>query len=496
MATTTETQTTTTHSEPVASHGRRMLAPAAYSETVMPSLRLARSSRLARTLGRILFVLLVIAILLVAIAPWQQSVRGTGNVIAYDTSERPQILEAPTKGRLLRLGEGLRENTRVRKGQFIAEITDIDPEYLGRLRDQLTASTQQVEAATSVLDANHRTMEAAQAVVSSMEAQLSAYRQVKTQIVAAADAAVDSARNKVRAEEQQLAEHNAALAQIELDFDRQKALYEDNIVSQLKFQEAERKLKEAAAKVAKAEAYVDAAENDLLGKQSDRQAKEQKAQVDIDYADAALKKARADVAKAESDVAKSRSDLNKAQKELLETETKVARQNNQTLTAPFDGFVTNITPNQGSQILKEGDPICMIVPDTADRAVQIWLDGNDAPLVEPGRHVRLQFEGWPAVQFAGWPSVAVGTFGGEVISVDATDDRKGKFRILVLPDKTDQDWPGQRFLRQGVRANGWVLLERVPLWYEIWRNMNGFPPVVSTEEPGKDDTKKPKLPKP
>ncbi|MCA9246799.1 MAG: HlyD family efflux transporter periplasmic adaptor subunit, partial [Planctomycetales bacterium] len=226
---------------------------------------------------------------------------------------------------------------------------------------------------------------------------------------------------------------------------------------------------------------------------SERNAKEQKAQVDIDYATAALRKSTADIAKAESDVAKAESDLTKAEKELLDTETKVARQRSQRIVAPFDGFVTRITPNQSSQVLKEGEAICVIVPDSADRAVQVWLDGNDAPLVEPGRHVRLQFEGWPAVQFAGWPSVAVGTFGGTVVSVDATDDGKGKFRVLVRPDPQDPTWPSQRFLRQGVRANGWVLLEQVPLWYEIWRNMNGFPPVVSTEEP--KGGKLPKLPK-
>ena len=228
-------------------------------------------------------------------------------------------------------------------------------------------------------------------------------------------------------------------------------------------------------------------------KKRDRKAKEEKAQVDIDYATAALRKAKGDVAKAETEVAKAESELTKAKKDLLAIETKVARQKNQKVYAPFDGFVTRITPNQGSQILKKGDPICVIVPDTADRAVQVWLDGNDAPLVEPGRHVRLQFEGWPAIQFAGWPSVAVGTFGGEIISVDATDDGKGKFRVLIRPDNTDQPWPEQRFLRQGVRANAWVLLERVPLWFEIWRSMNGFPPTIENSE--NELGKTPKLPK-
>ena len=132
-------------------------------------------------------------------------------------------------------------------------------------------------------------------------------------------------------------------------------------------------------------------------------------------------------------------------------------------------------------MVKPGDPLLTLVPDTADRAAELWVDGNDAPLVTPGRHVRLQFEGWPAVQFGGWPSVAVGSFGGTVARVDATDDGKGNFRILVVPDKDDEPWPSGRFLRQGVQAHGWVLLDRVSLGFEVWRQLNGFPPVVDVK---------------
>jgi len=114
--------------------------------------------------------------------------------------------------------------------------------------------------------------------------------------------------------------------------------------------------------------------------------------------------------------------------------------------------------------------------------------------VVPGSPVRLQFEGWPAVQIVGWPSVAVGTFGGEVVFVDPTDNGKGKFRVVVapLPDQKPRDgkmepvtWPSNRWLRQGVRVNGWVMLEQVPLWRELWRQLNGFPPVVVDGEPDK-----------
>src|SRR5690606_23071943 len=136
------------------------------------------------------------------------------------------------------------------------------------------------------------------------------------------------------------------------------------------------------------------------------------------------------------------------------------------------------------------------------------LNGNDMPLVHArqvhedgtiteGSPVRLQFEGWPAVQFIGWPSVAVGTFGGEVIFVDATDNGMGRFRLVVAP-KPDvivrggveriENWPGNRWLRQGVRVKGWVLLQQVPLWKEIWRQLNGFPPVVADAEPKEPKT--------
>lgn len=474
---------------------QRMLSPAAYSEAAMPSLRLARSSQRARFLGKSLFYLLLVAFLLVAIAPWQQSVKGTGNVIAYAPRERQQTIEAPVKGRIVELGEGIIENAPVKKNQLIARIADIDPLFLDRLKQQLQASESQVQASERVVDANKRSVEAAKAAVSSYESNIESYKQAKVQIIAGADAAMESAKNKIEAEKQQLIEHEAALLQIKNDYERQKQLFEEQIVSQLKFQETERKLKEVQAKVAKSQEYVKAAVNDLITKKSERQEKELKANVDIEKALADLQKAKADVAKTQSEMSKAAATLSKDQKSLFATQSKVSQQQSQEVRAPFDGFLMNITPNQGSKILKQGDPICTIVPDTADRAVQVWLDGNDAPLVQPGRHVRLQFEGWPAVQFAGWPSVAVGTFGGQVISVDPSDNGKGKFRILVLPDESSNQWPGQRFLRQGVRANGWVLLEQVPLWYEIWRNVNGFPPVVSTEEP-KGKSKAPKLPKP
>jgi hypothetical protein len=109
--------------------------------------------------------------------------------------------------------------------------------------------------------------------------------------------------------------------------------------------------------------------------------------------------------------------------------------------------------------------------------VELQIDGNDLPLVQKGDRARLQFEGWPAAQFVGWPSVAVGTFGGRVYLVDPTANDRGQFRILVAPDLDEPAWPDEQYLRQGVRAQGWVLLNQVSIGWELWRQLNGFPPV-------------------
>ncbi len=282
-----------------------------------------------------------------------------------------------------------------------------------------------------------------------------------------------------------------------IEADRTKRLYDEGNISLQKLQEVERKLIEGQAKVRRAIAYVAAAKDELEGKTRERQSKVDKAQIAVDYSIASLQKATADVSKMESSIAKTQQELSKAEKDLGDLQIKVSRQRNQTVTAPIAGYLVNIKPNLKTAMVKEGTTLCTIVPETKERAVQLWLKGNDIPLVRPGRHVRLQFEGWPAVQFTGWPSIAVGTFGGQIVSIDATDNGAGEFRVLIRPDEKVREWPEDRYLRQGVRANGWVILDRVPLWFEVWRNLNGFPPVVSKEDtshkPGK--VKSPKLPK-
>lgn len=476
---------------------RTMLSPVAYDESVMPALRLARSSRISRRIAKVLFFSLIGTTVFMTFAPWQQSVSGSGNVLAFSPDQRQQVIESPIEGRIVYWPDEIVENSVVKEGQLLVEIQDLDKSLKQRLENQVENAELGVEAAKQQLQADKDAKANAVDAVKVLTRQVATYEKVKERTEKSQNSYVEMAEKKVKSVEAEKGMYEAAIFQLEEQNKRVAKLAGKDNLSVLKAQEAARKLMEAKLKVTKAEFDVAAAKAELEGKKDERYAKIEKAQADIEYANSQLQKAHGDVSKANSYIAKSEQELNKAKQDLIEKEHKLARYGNGKIYAPFDGYVVQINPNRETAVLKKGDPICTIVPKTEDRSVQIWLDGNDAPLVEPGRHVRLQFEGWPALQFAGWPSVAVGTFGGEVVSVDATDNGQGKFRVLIKPDTHDNKWPEERFLKQGVRANGWVLLKRVPLWFEVWRQLNGFPPVISMEKEGGKDIKNkpPKLPK-
>lgn len=183
----------------------------------------------------------------------------------------------------------------------------------------------------------------------------------------------------------------------------------------------------------------------------------------------------------EADALKS---LASARAELAKVQTRLARQDVQQVEAPSAGVIVRILEGQGGLFVKPGDALATLVPHVAQQSVELWIDGNELPLVQVGGEVRLQFEGWPALQFSGWPAVAMGTFGGRVQVIDAAQtDRPGKFRVLVRPGPDDR-WPSTDRLLQGVQAHGWILLGQVPLGYELWRRFNDFPPQPAPERKG------------
>jgi len=170
--------------------------------------------------------------------------------------------------------------------------------------------------------------------------------------------------------------------------------------------------------------------------------------------------------------------------DVAKAETQVARQSTQTVRAPRDGVILRSASLDVATLVKEGDELVSFAPENSERAVELYVNGLDAALVHPGRPVRLTFEGWPAVQFSGWPSIAVGVFPGVVRFVDPAISANGQFRVVVGEDPASP-WPDSHFLRLGGRARGWVMLSEVRLGYELWRQLNSFPP-----EPTTGDTKK------
>ncbi len=184
---------------------------------------------------------------------------------------------------------------------------------------------------------------------------------------------------------------------------------------------------------------------------------------------------RLDYEKARLEYAKYVQEEAKASEALSKIDVRLAQQASQLVRAPRSGQILRRAAGEGGVLVKPGYPLATLAPRTASRSVALYIDGNDLPLIHEGDTVRIQFEGWPAIQFSGWPSVAVGTFGGKVAVVDESDNGQGKFRILVTPEQ-GEEWPSHEYLRQGAKAQGWVLLNKVTLGFELWRQFNGFPP--------------------
>ncbi|MFN3959790.1 MAG: efflux RND transporter periplasmic adaptor subunit [Parvularculaceae bacterium] len=168
--------------------------------------------------------------------------------------------------------------------------------------------------------------------------------------------------------------------------------------------------------------------------------------------------------------------------ELNRAEVNLTRQSAQIVRAPRDGVILRVNAGDAATFIEAGREVASFVPTGIERAAEIYIDGRDVALVKPGAKARIQFEGWPAVQFSGWPSVAVGTFAAEVVAVDPSADATGKFRVLLVerPDDVNPEsrWPDEQFIRFGATARGWILLDTVSVGYEIWRQLNNFPPSM------------------
>lgn len=196
--------------------------------------------------------------------------------------------------------------------------------------------------------------------------------------------------------------------------------------------------------------------------------------------------ARRDYEQAQIRVEEMRGRVAEAQGALTRSETNLARQSEQLVTAPRDGFIQSINAGDAATFVSAGEALATFVPKAQTRVVEVFVDGRDVALIQPGEEARVEFEGWPAVQFSGWPSVAIGTFPGVVAIVDQVAQPDGRFRVVIAEDSgAEQKWPEERFARYGTVVRAWVLLETVPVGFELWRQLNNFPPQVP---PGSTNT--------
>jgi adhesin transport system membrane fusion protein len=454
--------------------------PAFCPATPFSALQRVRTPRLARWVARLLLFGFLLSPVALGFVPWQQTLRGRGQVVAFAPTERKQVVTALVGGQVRKWH--VVEGSKVKVGDAIADIDDNDPELSGRLDAQRKFLFSRKKAAEEEVAEQNRAVEAQEKSAAAAVGAAKANRDAAALLV---DVAKQSRKN----------------AEFAVTFEQRRFEMFDKLFKDKQFGGLESELNRDEAKM-----------------RSDRAATDVKrAEAEVKRADAALLTSDSLVLQAEatglSTVATTRRDLRRAEqnvfaveRELQEIDNRIERFKARFVKAPCDGVVFRISADgQTGQFVKEGDELAVIVPDTTDRVVELMIDGVDAPLIAAhmeqtgrGPHVRLQFEGWPGVQFAGWPSVATGTFGGRVRQIDPTDDGNGRFRILVEPEEMfDGDrWPEGLYLRQGNQAVGWVFLNRVTLGYELWRQMNGFPPVVAPKPPEKKDGGKPPKVKP
>lgn len=405
---------------------------------------------------RIVAILFFVFPFLMLFMPWQQNVTAAGSVIALTPLERPQTVDAPVSGIVDKWH--VQEGSVVQAGDLLVEIRDLDAEFKKRLNEQRDLVASKSEAKAAELQA--------------YQLQLQSLESVKTARVSAAGFKLSMANQKILSFSENLAAAQANFEAANAQKIRLARLLQEGLVSTRDLELAERDATVAARTLNSVEANLQSAKAEASS------AKAELRQVESD-AEASINSTMAAVNKIKSELADNERDLNTS-------EVNIARQAAQVIRAPKAGTVFRMQANGGSQMIQQGQQLLTIVPAATQKAVELLVQSRDAPLIEPGNIVRLEFAGWPAMQVSGWPNVGIGTFAGKVSFVDATDDGTGFFRIVVVPEHDEDDWPSARFLRQGVSAKGWILLERVTIGYEIWRVLNGFPQrfhesVISSE---------------
>jgi membrane fusion protein, adhesin transport system len=348
------------------------------------------------------------------------------------------------------------------RGDKLVTISDLDPQISDRLEQERMALTERLRAA--------------QARVDSIESRITSLQLARSESVGAAENRAAMAGERVRQAQQAVTAAEASLETAKANFERQKSMFEDGLTSKRNLELAELDFKRAQTDEHRAIAGLKAAEQEKISLKREAKRIARDADAAIHDANGSLQSARAE--------------LSRSNEDLPRIDLRLSRQKSQEIVAPKDGIITRLLVAQEAEFVREGKGLCILIPQTGKRAVEIWVDGNDVPLIRDNRDARIMFQGWPALQIAGWPEGSFGTFPARVKFMDNADDGHGKFRVVLIPDENEHDpWPDSVLLKQGVRARGWIFLNRVTIGYELWRKFNDFPPAIPAEE-GKAGAKK------
>ncbi len=401
---------------------------------------------------------IMILLFIILFMPWQQNIRAEGELTALSPQDRPQTVETAIAGRIKEWN--ISEGQMVDSGQVLVVISEIkekffDPELVQRIQEQVTAKEDNIVSKQNKVEALNR--------------QVTALREGLKAKIEQIDQKIIQKQLKLQSDSNDFAASVVDLSIAERQLNGMQSLFDSGLIPLIKLESARSKLQSSKAKRVSAFNKYNASKNELLIAQLDQSTTEAEAMDKI-------AKSESDRSNTLAEIYDSKGSLAKLKNELVNMTIRNEQYN---IRAPQSGFIVKALKTGLGETVKEGEALLTIMPTNPSVAVALYVKPMDVPLLSVGRHVRLEFEGWPALQFTGWPSVSVGTFGGKVEVIDYVNSSNGKYRILVTPDlkKGEQDgWPQQ--LRLGSGVYGWVMLDDVPVWFELWRQLNGFPPSL------------------
>ncbi|TXB64491.1 HlyD family secretion protein [Phaeodactylibacter luteus] len=399
--------------------------------------------------------------------PWTQNIQSKGKVTTLQPGQRPQTIQSTIAGRIERWY--VREGELVKKGDTIVNLSEIKAEYFDP--DLVQRTNRQVAAKEGAIASYSQKVQALNEQIKAMRSEL----EFKQQQLA----------NKIRQSEFKLAsaeaDYQQAIVQDSIasqQYNRAKSLFESGINSRTKMEDKQAKLQETSAKLISAQNKVQEARQEL-----------EIARLDLNTVRLSYNQK---IAKAESDKFSTLSAQFDAEGSVNKLRIQASNYEQRSqfyyIVAPQDCYITKaIKPGIGETV-KEGEGIVTIMPADYELAVELYVKPMDLPLVNLGQEVRFIFDGWPAFIFSGWPGQSFGTYSGEVVAIDNMISANGEYRVLVSPhEHAEKPWP--QALRVGSGAQGIALLNDVSLWYEIWRQLNGFPPDYYGEDTTPEEVK-------